>query len=88
MLDATATAHVHSHGRRQQLAGRRFLQQPLGRLFDRREMRNLVQLQRRDERWMIRQVRNDATVVGLQKVLQRQAGKELMLRELLGAARV
>jgi hypothetical protein len=73
-LNATGICSSSSaHRRFQELPRRRALEQPLGRFLDRGEVRNLGQFQRRDKRRMVRQMRHDAAVVGLQEVLQRQA---------------
>ena len=37
---------------------------------------------------MIRQLRDDASIVGLEEVLQHQAGEQLMLRKLLRTVRM
>ena len=56
--------------------------------LQRGEVRHAAQTQDLSERRMIDQVSHDAAVVGLQEVLQHQAGKQLMLRKLLGTVRM
>jgi hypothetical protein len=72
----------------QQSSRRGALQQPLGRLLQRGEVGDVGEVQRLDQRRMVRQMSNDAPVVGPQEVLQRQASEQLMLRELLRTAGV
>ena len=55
----------------------------LTRLLQRRKMRHALEPQHFTQLRMIGQMRDDAPIIGLQKVLQHQASEELMLRELL-----
>ena len=56
--------------------------------LQRREMRHTVEAQSLAQLRMVRQLCNDATIIGLEEVLQHQAGEQLMLREFLGTVRV
>ncbi len=77
-------AQVQTHRRAEEFSHRRREQQPPRRFLKRGEVGNLLQSQLRDERRIVGQVDRQAPIVGLQKLLQHQAGEELMLRELLG----
>ncbi len=48
----------------------------------RREVRNFFQINRSGQRRAVLQMLNDAAIVGLEKILQHQAGKQLMLCKL------
>ena len=69
-----------SSGRREQQAARGFLKGG--------EVGNLLQSQNGEQRRIVPEMGRQAAVVGPQKVLQHQAGKQLMLRELPGTATV
>jgi hypothetical protein len=72
----------------QKASRRGALEQPLGRLLQRRKVRHADEVQLFNERRVVRQMGDDASIVGLQEVLQRQASEELVLRELLRTARM
>ena len=76
---------VLANGGVQEASGRRCRQQSPRRFLERRVVRNTGQPQRLDERRTIGQMSNHTPIVRLQKALQHQTGKELMLRKLLGA---
>jgi len=63
-------------------------QQPTRRLLHRREVGHRAEIQDRHQRRMIGQMSHEPTIVRFEKVLQHQAGEQLMLRELLGTARM
>ncbi len=65
----------------EQTPERRQNQQPIGRFLQRREVRHLLQLDRRSQRLAIRQQADRATVGKTVVVLQHQAGEQLVLRE-------
>ena len=69
----------------EQAPGRRGGEQTSRRFLQRRVVRNRAELQRLKQRRTIGQMSHHAPIVGLQKALQHQTGKELMLRELLRA---
>ena len=60
-----------------------FDQQPIGRLLQRGEVRHCFQVNRRTERIAIRQQSDRTAVREIVEVLEHQAGKQLMQRELL-----
>src|ERR1700727_529196 len=74
---------MHVYRRIQQMPGVAGTQQTLRGFLQRRKMRHLPQTDQACQRRIILQIRDDAPIVGSQEVLQRQAGKELMLSELL-----
>lgn len=76
------------HGRFEQLARRGREEQAAGRFLERREVGNDFQFQQFAQRGMVFEVGRQATIIDLQKVLEDQAGKELILRKLLGAETV
>ena len=63
-------------------------QQPPRGFLQRGEVWNAAQCQQSRQRRVVFQVRHDAPIIGPQKVLQRQAGEQLMLGECLGTVLV
>ena len=82
---ATTSPHLLSHGRVQQASGGLNSQQSTPRFLQRRKVQNPLEFKRLDQCWMVGQVFDDASIVGFQKVLEHQAGEELMLSKNLGA---
>ena len=84
--NASPATQVKSNGSVQQLPRGSGYQQSLRRLFKCSEVGKLFQVECFDQRRMIRKMRDDPAVIGLEKTFERQASEELMLRELLGTA--
>lgn len=80
---AALASQVLANRRVEQASGGKAGQESLRGFLQRRVMRDFFQPQCLDERWAIGEMRDDAPIVRLQEVLQHQAGKKLVLRELL-----
>src|SRR5882724_12273484 len=84
-LDPSLAAHLKTNRRVQEAPGASRSQQSSRRLLQSCKVRNPLQAEGLDQRRAVGQMRYNATIVGLEKVLQHQAGEKLMLGELLGA---
>jgi len=78
-------AHLLLHRGIEQAFGRPTRQQPSCRFLQRRVVWHASQPNRLDQRRAIGKLGHHAPIVRFEKVLEHQAGKELMLRERLGA---
>ena len=81
-------AHVQANGGLQKSPRRPRKQQAMRSFLEGGEVGNLLQFQRGEQRRMVLEMGRQAAVVGPQKVLQHQAGEQLVLRELLGTTAV
>lgn len=81
--NAAFAPQVLEDRRVQQASGRRCRQQSAGRLLQRGIVGHAGQAQGLDQRRTVRQMSDQAAIVGLEKALQHQAREELVLRELL-----
>ncbi len=79
--NALASSHLLSNRCVQQASSRLDGEQSPGGLLNRCVVRNTLQFYDFDQCRMVGQVGNNASIVGFEKVLQNQAGEELMLRE-------
>jgi hypothetical protein len=77
-------AQLQADGGLEEFSRRCCSQQATRRLLKRGEVGNLPESQHRHEGRIVGQMGRQAPVVGSQKVLQHEAGEELMLRELFG----
>ncbi len=82
--DASASAHLLPDGRVQQAPGRLRGEQSSRGFLQRCEVGNTFEFHNLNQCRVIGQVGDNASIVGLEEVLQYQAGEELMLRKHFG----
>ena len=84
--DLSATSKLQSNRLIEQLASKATDQQPLRRFLQGRVMRDMLQPEDLPQVGTVGQAGTDTPIIGLEKVFEYQAGKQLMLRELFGTA--
>ena len=87
-LHPSLAAQVQANGGLQQSSRRPRWQQAARGFLKSGEVGNLLQFQSGKQRRIVLEMGRQAAIVGPQKVLQHQAGEQLMLRELLGTVAV